>query len=236
MQIAEPPEVKTIMAVAAHPDDIESWCAGTLALSIKLGASVRLLLVTSGEQGSNDPESKRETVGPMREREALEAARRLGLAEVVFLRYPDGEVEDNTKLRGELVEWIRRWRPEVLFTHDPVHPLPVYLCHRDHRVVGRVALDAVYPFARDHLAFSEQVTDGLKPYAVGQVWLFASSRPDTFVDITDGFDLKVSARLVHESQTVDPEALRKSWQERAAKVGEEVGLLMSESFTVLTIE
>lgn len=76
----------------------------------------------------------------------------------------------------------------------------------------------------------------MEPHAVGQVWLFASSQQDAYVDITGGFDLKVWARLAHESQTVDPEALRKSWQERAAKVGEEVGLLMSESFTVLTID
>lgn len=224
------------MVIAAHPDDIESWCAGTLAQSVKQGATVRLLLVTSGDQGSNDPRYERETVGPMREKEALEAAKRLGLAEVVFLKYPDGEVEDNTKLRGELVEWIRRWRPQVLFTHDPVHPLPPYLAHRDHRVVGRVALDAVYPFARDRLAFREQLHDGLEPHAVGQVWLFASSQPDTFVNISDGFDLKVWARLAHESQTVDPEALRKGWLERANRIGEEVGLGMSESFTVLTID
>ena len=236
MKIVEPPEFETIMAVAAHPDDIESWCAGTLAQSIKLGASVRLLLVTSGDQGSNDPQYERETVGPMREREALEAAKRLGLAEVVFLRYPDGEVEDTKELRGELVEWIRRWRPQVLFTHDPVHPLPTYLCHRDHRVVGRVALDAAYPFARDRLAFREHLRNGLKPHAVGQVWLFASSQPDAYVDISGGFDLKVWARLAHESQTVDPETLRESWKMRAAKVGEVVGLAMSESFTVLTID
>src|SRR5437588_10995671 len=94
MKTIDAPGHGTIMAIAAHPDDIESWCAGTLAQSIKQGATVRLLLVTSGDQGSNDPQYEREAVGPMREREALEAAKRLGLAEVVFLRYPDGEVED----------------------------------------------------------------------------------------------------------------------------------------------
>ncbi len=236
MEIRNSPVAGPIMAIAAHPDDIESWCAGTLVQSIKMGISVRLLLVTSGNQGSNDPRYERETVGPMREREALEAAKRLGLAEVVFLRYPDGEVEDTAELRGKMVEWIRRWRPHFLFTHDPVHPLPAYLCHRDHRVVGRVALDAVYPFARDRLAFREQVQDGLEPHAVGQVWLFASSQPDAFVNITDGFEIKVWARLAHESQTIDPEALKKSWRERAARIGEPVGLALSESFTVLTID
>lgn len=151
------------MAIAAHPDDVESWCAGTLARAVDGGATVRLLLVTSGEKGSDDPEAEPAAVGTRREREATEAAARLGLTEVAFLRLPDGEVEETGALRRELVSWIRRWRPDVLFTHDPEQPWPPYLSHRDHRVVGRAALDAVYPLARDRLAFPEQVRGGLAP-------------------------------------------------------------------------
>lgn len=236
MRIVEPPNTGVIMVVAAHPDDVESWCAGTLARSIKLGTTVRLLLVTSGEHGSNDRQVEAQMVATRREREAWVAAERLGLAEVAFLRYPDGGVEDTKKLRGELVACIRRWRPTVLFTHDPEHPLPPYLNHRDHRIVGRLTLDAVYPLARDHLAFREQLSEGLEPHAVRQIWLFASSQADAYVDISSEFELKVWARLAHESQTVDPEELTQSWRVRFVKTGGVVGLPMAESFTVLSID
>jgi LmbE family N-acetylglucosaminyl deacetylase len=236
MQIRQAPNTGTIMAIAAHPDDIESWCAGTLAQSIKLGAAVRLLLVTSGEHGSNDLEAEPEVVGAIREKEARLAAGKLGLAEVAFLRYPDGEVEDTNRLREDLVRWIRRWRPEVLFTHDPEHTVPPYLCHRDHRITGRLALDAAYPLARDHLAFRELALEGLKPHAIKEVWLFASSQPNVYVDISQEFNLKLEARLAHESQTVDDQALAEGWQERAAKIGQIVGLPLAESFTVLSLD
>ena len=122
MTKVEPPSAKSILAIAAHPDDIESWCAGTLAIAIDNGATVRLLLVTSGEHGSSDPAAVPAAVGARRETEARAAADALGLTAVEFLRYGDGEVELTHALRRELVEWIRRWQPEVVFTHDPKTP------------------------------------------------------------------------------------------------------------------
>lgn len=236
MRIVDPPAEGPILAVAAHPDDIESWCAGTLARSIGAGVDVRLLLVTSGDKGTADPSESPATVGARREREAREAAGRLGLGGVEFLRHPDGEVEDTRALRGQLVAGIRRWRPAVLFTHDPERPLPPYLAHRDHRIVGRAALDAAYPLARDPLAYPEHVAHGLGPHAVGEVWLFASADADAYVDIADGFARKVAARLAHESQTSDPQALADGWRRRAAEIGEPAGLACAEAFTVLRLD
>ena len=99
MRIVAPPGAGSILAIAAHPEDIERWCAGTLARAADAGATVRLLLVTSGDKGS--------------------AVQLLGIAEVAFLRQPDGEVENARALRADLVAAIRRWRPFALFTHDP---------------------------------------------------------------------------------------------------------------------
>jgi LmbE family N-acetylglucosaminyl deacetylase len=229
--VAPPPPV-SIMAIAAHPDDIEFWCAGTLIRAIAGGATVRLLLVTSGDKGSSDPASIPAEIARRREAEALEAANLLGLADVAFLRYPDGEVENTHALRGELVSWIRRWSPAVLFTHDPEHPLPAYLSHRDHRTVGRAALDAVYPLARDRLNFPEHELAGLKPHAVGEVWLFASGVADSFVDIGASLEQKIAARLKHTSQTSDPVALRESWTTRASEIGAAFGV-PAEGFTML---
>lgn len=226
----------SIMVIAAHPDDMESWCAGTLVLSIEAGAHVRLLLVTSGDKGTSDPLATIQEVATRREEEAQEAARRLGITEVAFLRYPDGDVEDTRTLRGELVEWIRRWQPNVLFTHDPEHPYPPYITHRDHRIVGRLALDAAYPLARDRLSFPEHLGMGLEPCKVSQVWLFSSATPNIYVDITKGFGKKIAARLAHESQTADPVALAASWRRRAADIGRPAGLALAEAFTVIRLD
>jgi LmbE family N-acetylglucosaminyl deacetylase len=233
MQLVQPPGAVSILAIAAHADDIDRWCAGTLALAIDGGATVRLLLVTSGEAGSADPNATPDLVATRREAEAREAATRLGIAEIGLLRYPVGDVENSRALRGDLVAHIRRWQPAVLFTHDPEHPWPPYLSHRDHRVVGRATLDAVYPLARDRLAFAEQVRDGLAPHAVGEVWLFASASANCVVDIAAGWERKLAARLAHVSQTPDPAALATTWREHAAAIGAAVGLTAAEAFTIL---
>ncbi len=235
-RIVEPPGDGSIMAVAAHPDDIERWCAGTLAHAIDMGATVRLLLVTSGETGASDPDATRERVGAQREREAKSAAHLLGIAEVVFLREPDGAVENTAPLRRTLVRWIRSWRPSVLFTFDPEYPDPPYLSHRDHRMVGRAVLDAVYPLARDRLAFPEFEADGLPPHVVRTVWLFASTRATAYVDIASTFERKLSARLAHESQVVDSATLAERWRLSAATTGAPVALAVAEGFTVLDLD
>jgi LmbE family N-acetylglucosaminyl deacetylase len=107
MPIALPPSNQSILAIAAHPDDIESWCAGTLAQACDAGLTVRFLLVTAGEQGSADPSDTQATVALRREAEARAAAAILGIVELVCLHYPDGEVENTRMLRSDLVRWIR---------------------------------------------------------------------------------------------------------------------------------
>ncbi len=182
------------------------------------------------------PAATAAAVAARREAEARAAATVLGISAVEFLGYPDGEVDNTPDLRRELVYWIRRWQPEVVFTHDPEHPLPPYISHRDHRIVGRAVLDAVYPLARDHLNFPELLQQGVAPHAVREAWLFASSIADSYVDISAGFERKLAARLAHGSQTPDPTALPASWRARAAEIGAAAGLPLAEAFTVLRLE
>jgi LmbE family N-acetylglucosaminyl deacetylase len=231
--LIDPPGAVSIMAIAAHPDDIESGCGGTLARAVDAGATVRLLLVTSGDKGSANPDTDPAVLATTREAEAREAARVLGLADIAFLRYLDGEVDNTRELRGDLVAWIRAWRPDTLFTFDPDHALPPYISHRDHRAVGRATLDAVYPLARDPLAFPEHRAQGLTPHKVRSVWLFASAVATQYVDIGKTLEQKIAARLEHESQTADREALMAAWRKRAFEIGEPAGLTAAEAFTVL---
>ena len=234
--VAVPPRAESIMVVAAHPDDMESWCGGTLALACDAGAQVRLLLVTSGDKGSSDPGANPAEIAQQREAEAREAARRIGLADVAFLRLLDGEVENTRELRQELAAWIRYWRPGVLFTFDPEHPYPPYTSHRDHRIVGRATIDCVYPLARDPLCFPEQIARGLQPHKVSELWLFASTAPTHWVDIRKTLEQKIAARLEHISQTPDPTALRDAWRSRAADIGHHADLTAAEAFAVITLD
>jgi LmbE family N-acetylglucosaminyl deacetylase len=222
--------------IAAHPDDIESWCGGTVARLIDAGMTVEYLLLTSGDKGSDNPDLSPEQVGALREAEQESAARQLGVARVTLLRHPDGALADTVDVRERIVRCLRRIRPDVVFTHDPERPCPPYITHRDHRIAGRVALDAIYPDARDRRSFPEHAAEGLEPHVVRQVWLFASAAPDTWIDIGASFDRKIAARLAHVSQTNDAEALRTAWRERAAAIGAPMHLALAEAFVVLHLE
>jgi LmbE family N-acetylglucosaminyl deacetylase len=224
------------LVIIAHPDDAESWCAGTVARLVDEGARVTYVVCTSGEKGAADPQARPVEVARQREEEQRLACQRLGVAEVIFLRYPDGGLEDTPALRGELVRQIRRVRPALCLTHDPVTPWPLYTVHRDHRIVGRVALDALYPFARDAWHYPEQVQEeGLQPHITPEVWLFASSQPDYVVDIGATFARKIAARLAHASQTNDAQVLEASFRRRAEEAGRAAGLPLAEAFKRLEL-
>jgi len=229
-------DVQTCLVIAAHPDDIESWCAGAVAALVRQQWRAVYVLCTSGEKGTSDPGETPETVAARREAEQRAAARLVGAQEPVFLRQPDGWLEDDAHLRGLLVRELRRSRPSLLITHDPVHPWPPYTAHRDHRIAGRVALDAAYPYARDPLHYPEQLRDeGLAPHVTPAVWLFSSDQPDFYVDIAATLDAKIAARLAHASQTSDPAELAASWRHRAEETGRQGGLALAEAFKRLTL-
>lgn len=113
---------QTALVVAAHPDDIESWCAGTVAGLARSGWRVVYILCTSGEKGTSDPYETPQAVAALREQEQREAARIVGADVLVFLRLGDGELEDGRELLGLLVRAIRRHRPQLLITHDRCIP------------------------------------------------------------------------------------------------------------------
>jgi LmbE family N-acetylglucosaminyl deacetylase len=175
-------------------------------------------------------------VAALRESEQEAAARQLGVKRVTFLGYGDRTLVDTLALREQIVRHLRLVRPDVVFTHDPEQPYPPYIAHRDHRVAGRVVLDAIYPDARDRRAFPQHAGGGLEPHLVPHVWLFSSAAPTTWIDISAGLERKIAARLAHISQTVDAAALRTSWQTRAATIGAPMGLEYAEAFVVLDLE
>ena len=110
-----------------------------------------------------------------------DAARVLGVQEIVFLGHPDGELEDTRELRGEIVRQVRRFQPAAVLCQDTISRNPHN--HRDHRICGTVTLDALFPYARDPLHFRELTQEGLQPHKVGTVLCWGSGQPTEFVDV-----------------------------------------------------
>src|SRR5439155_19247575 len=111
--------IRRVLCIVAHPDDIDFYCAGTVALMVGQGAQAEFVLATSGDKGTRDAALSGSELAARREGEQLASARRLGAARVEFLRYRDAELVESLELRAELVREIRRSRPDVLFTFDP---------------------------------------------------------------------------------------------------------------------
>ena len=224
----------TVLVVTPHPDDAEGGAGGTIAKWTREGKKVVLVVCTNGDKGTSDRMLKPEKLAAIREKEQLDAAKTLGIAEVVFLRFPDQNLEDCRDFRLALSRQIRKRRPDLVVTIDPGSNR--YIRHRDHYMTGRVTLDAVFPYARDHLAFPELIEEELDPFNVREVWLFRPQEPDVYVDITDTFATKVDALYCHVSQMGSPREERETWlRERSAETGEHIGGGLAEGFKRIII-
>ena len=192
---------RSALVVTPHPDDAEGGCGATMAKWVaESGAHIVILMSTNGNKGTGDRSFTPESLAATREIEQQNAAAVLGVAEVVFLRYGDGELEDTYAYRGEIVRQIRKHRPEVIFAIDPYRVTSH--THRDHRHSGQAALDAAFSYAWSRLDFPEQIADeGLEPHRVREALLWGSERPDTFIEITEKhIGLKADALSQHASQ------------------------------------
>lgn len=223
----------TVLVVTPHPDDAEGGAGGTIVKWAQEGKNIVLVVCTNGDKGTSDRRVRSADLAATREKEQLKAAKVMGVSEVVFLREPDQNLEDNARFREKLVREIRRHRPEIVITIDPNRP---YIRHRDHYYCGRVTLDAVFPYARDHKAFPEHLLEGLEPHKVQEMLMFRPETPDFFVDITDTFETKMDALYCHASQMGRPrEESEPRSRERAAAVGEQAGYELAEGFKRVVI-
>jgi LmbE family N-acetylglucosaminyl deacetylase len=186
-----------VMVVSPHPDDAEFGVAGSVARWTKEGRQIIYAICTNGDKGTSDRSVKPEHLAEIREKEQMAAAKILGVREVIFMRHPDQALEDTPVFRKEIVRLIRLYRPKIVATSDPYRR---YFWHRDHRIAGQVTLDAVFPYARDHLAYPDLLDEGLEPHKVEEMLFWASEEINFRVDVTDTFDLKIAALRCHESQ------------------------------------
>ncbi len=226
------------LVIAAHPDDAEFGPAATAAAWIDGGSVGRLVCCTSGDQGGEDPDLDPLALAANREEEQRRAAAIVGYDEVVFLHQPDGALANELPLRELLVREIRRFRPDAVLTHDPevLFYAGAGVNHADHRAAGIAAVDAVFPAARNPMAFPGLARAGLAPHRVRRVYLFWPNAPTAWVDVTATAERKVAALRCHASQVGDPDELGGRIRAWLAEEGEPIGATAAEAFRVIVID
>src|SRR5262249_50810734 len=157
------------MVITAHPDDSEFGAGGTVARLTREGKIVTYCILTNGDKGSNDRGMTPERLAQIREEGQRNAARVLGDDLVEFRGSPDCELEDTGQTGMAVSGAIRPHRPALVICQSPHRPKNLGASHRDHRTAAGIAIDCVYPLARDHMAFPELMDQGLEPHKVKEV-------------------------------------------------------------------
>ncbi|ETW96091.1 MAG: hypothetical protein ETSY1_28015 [Candidatus Entotheonella factor] len=226
-------DLTPVLVVTPHPDDAEGGAGGSIVRWARQGRKVILVVCTQGDKGTSDRSLKPADLVKIREEEQRRAAEVLGVSELIFLGFPDQGLEDCSAFREKIVREIRRHHPGTVVTIDPYRR---YIRHRDHAMCGRVTMDAIFPYARDHLSYPEHLEAGLEPHKVGELYLWGSEEPDAFLDISDTFTAKMDALYCHASQMKRPREEREAWaRERYRVFGKRIGVELAEPFKRIEI-
>jgi LmbE family N-acetylglucosaminyl deacetylase len=213
-------DVERVLVVTAHPDDVDFGAAGTIATWTDLGIEVSYCIVTDGDCGGFDPATPRSEIGGIRQREQTDAAKHIGVSDLVFLGYPDGYLEVTMDLRRDISREIRRVKPQRLLCQSAVRNLDrMFASHPDHLAAGEATICAVYPDARNEFWMPQLLAEGFEPWAVPEVWIMAGADGDHVIDVTDQIDRKFAALRAHESQHQDPDGMEqrvRSWMASTA--------------------
>jgi LmbE family N-acetylglucosaminyl deacetylase len=234
-------DVERVLAIVAHPDDVEFWVGGTVALWTDEGIQVTYCVLTDGSGGGFDPDVPRPEIPHIRRAEQQQAAKLLGVSEVKFFGLGEQSLlDDRHELHENLVRVIRQVRPQRAVTWSPERNWKRFRSsHPDHLATGAAALTAIYPDAGNSFALTHlQEEEGLEPWTVKEVWLINSPEQEVnhYVDITETFDRKVAAVRAHSSQIKDPESLPERLRERIAQNTAAAGLnggRLAEAFQVV---
>ncbi len=196
-------EKKRILVILAHPDDPEFFMGATLARWGALGHEIRYCLLTTGQKGSQDINMKPEGLSNLRKEEQKNAANSLGVTSIEFLDYVDGEVVPDLEMRKKIVRVIRKYKPQIVISSDPLNYFPGdnRVNHPDHRAAGQAVLEAVFPAAGNPMFFPELISEeDFLPVNVAELWFSIPAEANLVVDVTPYFDDKIKAILSHRSQ------------------------------------
>lgn len=231
LQVVTEPDFEALV-IGAHPDDNDFGAAGISALWAKQGKKIAWAVMTNGAEGSEVPALDDTALMLLREQEQRAACEVLGVQAVEFLRFPDGHLRNSEEARRAVVRLIRKYRPRVVFTHDPTQhifaPDPnekpeetAYLNHPDHRATGNIVLDAIFPAAGNPRSYRELLSEGLQPYRVHEIYFYMSGQENTYIDISEVIEQKAQGLRCHITQ-FGPEAdMLKEIQEWGAETAQE---------------
>lgn len=204
--VANTSNKKIILAVGAHPDDIDIGYSGSIAKWATEGADVYYLVLTDGSKGSENPHISNSELTQIRRAEQQKAADILGVKKVFFLDFVDGELENTPTLRKHIIKIIRQIKPTTVICSDPTFYYDEtrhFVNHPDHRISGQATVDCVYPFARNARTFPELLAEGLESHVVEELLLTNFTKANYFIDISETIDKKVTAISAHKSQFND---------------------------------
>lgn len=231
--------VERILVVMAHPDDVDFGAGGTVRRWTQAGIEVVYCLVTNGDAGGFDPDVPRSEIPGIRQAEQRAAGLVLGVTDVRFLGYRDGELTVTHELRRDISRVIREVRPDRMLIQSPERNWSrIFSSHPDHMAAGDAAIQAVYPDARNPFAHPTLLNDeGLQAWSVPEVWVIASPTPNRWVDITDVFDDKITALRAHVSQTAHMDDLEErvgGWMRMQAEAAGLPDGRLAEAFMVVS--
>jgi LmbE family N-acetylglucosaminyl deacetylase len=231
------PSPQNILVILAHPDDPEFFCGGTLALWARAGHHITYLLLTCGDKGFNpatEPDMTPDKLCALRHVEQQNAANVIGARAVHFMDLPDGYLIPDLNLRRDVVREIRRHKPDILVTCDPQNLFaPHGINHPDHRAAGQVVLDAVFPAAGNLVYFPELLNEGFQPHMPKEVWCSLTSQPNTAIDVTEFWEVKMQAIFEHKTQVQDADKLRERFKSRRTEDSTEENPRYEEKFRVV---
>ncbi|TEX51788.1 MAG: PIG-L domain-containing protein [Actinomycetales bacterium mxb001] len=232
--------VERALVVTAHPDDVDFGAAGTIAQLVAAGTAVTYCIVTDGDAGGFDPQIPRSEIPRIRRAEQVAAAAVLGVDDVRFLGYRDGELEVSQGLRRDISRVIRQVRPQRMFIQSPERNWArIPASHPDHMAAGEAAIFSIYPDARNPFAHPSLLNDeGLDAWTVHDVWVMGAPEPNRVVDVTDQRPLKIAALRAHDSQTAHMDDLDErisQWMTAAAQAAGLPEGRLAEAFMVVSI-
>lgn len=227
---------KVVLAIGAHPDDIEFGCGGTMAKLAAEGARLYFAVATDGNRGSRQHEFEKSALVASRKQEQQVAAKLLGASEVIFLDEEDGNLMADLSFKEKVVRLVRRIKPDMIFTHDPQwyyrqnEDGTASVNHNDHRACGVAVLDTVYPLARDLQSFPDHAVEGLLPHITPELYLWTFDQPGFAFDITDHIESKIASIAAHKSQIDDPDTMAERMRTRHQTLGRLQNMDYAECF------
>lgn len=221
-----------ILAIGAHPDDVELGCGATLAKEIAVGKKVGILDLTRGELGTRGS-------AEIRDKEAAKAAEILGVTFRKNLEFSDGFFVNNTSSQLEVIKILRKFRPEIVFCNA------IDDRHIDHPKGSQLVSDACFlsGLRKIETIFEGNKQNAWRPKAVYHYIQWKNLSPDFVIDVTGFIEKKMEAVMAYESQFFDPKTnepdtpissknFLESITYRARDLGRLAGVEYAEGFTV----